>query len=63
MQKKLIYNDDSMYSEYAFQYDHVVITHNDCEDDGEKNCVWISIDRLRAIIADYDSQNEVVNAK
>jgi hypothetical protein len=61
MEKKLIYSDDSMYSEYYFLDNIVFITHNDCGDDGEKNTVCVEIDRLRKIIEDFYSQNEVVN--
>lgn len=61
MNKKQIYNDGCMYSEYYFMDDIVFITHNDCGDDGETNTVCVEIEHLRKIISDYDLNYGGVN--
>ena len=62
MQKKLIYDDGIIRSEYNFIDDIVEIVNKDCET-GYKHAVYIGIWELRNIIEDFDSQDEVVNAE
>lgn len=63
MERKLLYNDGNMYSDYYFMEDAVVIRHNECGDDGETNHVCVEIDNLRRIILDYDLNYGVNDAE
>lgn len=60
MQKKLIYDDGVIRSEYRFIDDIVEIVNKDYET-GDEHTVCIGIWELRNIIADFDMQDEVVN--
>lgn len=61
MERKLLYNDGCMYSDYYFMDSVAVIRQNDCGDDGETNHVCVEIDHLRKIIEDYDLNYGGVN--
>jgi len=60
MQKKLIYDDGVIRSEYGFIDDIVEIVNKDYVE-GVEHTVYIGIWELRNIIEDFDSQDEVVN--
>lgn len=60
MEKVLLYNDESFYSDYYFIDEIAVISQNKC-DGSEESFVCVEIEHLRKIIEDYDLNYGGVN--